>query len=96
MNRREFLATAAITSTAALTPAAEDKSAMLPVIDTHQHLWDLAKFRLGWLKDKDNPLAHSYTPKEYAEATQGLNVVKSVYMEVDIRADLMALTGQLG
>ena len=56
---------------------------MLPVIDTHQHLWDLSKFRLGWLK-KGDPLDASYTPKEYAEATAGLNVVKSVYMEVDV------------
>ena len=53
------------------------------MIDTHQHLWDLSKFKLGWLK-KGDPLDASYTPKEYAEATAGLNVVKAVYMEVDV------------
>jgi L-fuconolactonase len=84
MDRREFLAVAAAGSVAAAASAAEDKPAMLPVIDTHQHLWDLTKFRLGWLTSKDHPLAASHTPKEYAEATQGLNVVKSVYMEVDV------------
>jgi predicted TIM-barrel fold metal-dependent hydrolase len=83
MDRREFLTVVAAGSVAAVT-SAEDKSAMLPVIDTHQHLWDLSKFRLGWLTSKDHPLAASHTPTEYAEATKGLNVVKSVYMEVDV------------
>jgi predicted TIM-barrel fold metal-dependent hydrolase len=84
MDRREFLAAAAAGTVAAASSAAEDKPAMLPVIDTHQHLWDLSKFRLRWLTSKDHPLGQSHTPKEYAEATQGLNVVKSVYMEVDV------------
>ena len=85
MQRREFLSAAAVASAAALTRTglAEDKPAMLPAIDTHQHLWDLTKFKLGWLK-KGAPLDASFTPKEYAEATDGLNVVKSVYMEVDV------------
>jgi L-fuconolactonase len=29
-------------------------------------------------------LGHSFTPKEYAEATKGVGVVKAVYMEVDV------------
>ena len=56
---------------------------MLPVIDTHQHLWDLSQLKLGWVTP-GNPLAVSFTPKEYAEAIAGLNVVKSIYMEVDV------------
>ena len=86
MDRREFLAAGAA---AALLPAVgvgqenKDKPAMLPVIDTHQHLWDLKKFKLGWLK-KGAPLDAQFTPKEYDEAIAGLNVVKSVYMEVDV------------
>jgi L-fuconolactonase len=60
---------------------------MTPIVDTHQHLWDLTKFKLAWF-DPDTPagkiLGHSFTPKEYAEATKGLNVVKAVYMEVDV------------
>ena len=86
MQRREFLASAAALAGAAALPRpgpAEDKPAMLPAIDTHQHLWDLSKLKLGWLK-KGAPLDASFTPKEYAEATEGLNVVKAVYMEVDV------------
>ena len=85
MQRREFLTVAAVAGTAALarTGHAEEKPAMLAVIDTHQHLWDLTKFKLGWLK-KGAPLDGQFTPKEYAAATEGLNVVKSVYMEVDV------------
>jgi len=86
MNRREFL------SVAAAAPAglalAKDEPAMMPLVDCHQHLWDLTKIRLSWVKP-DDPLNHSFTPTEYAEATKGLNVVKSVYMEVDVvEADL--------
>ena len=81
MHRREFLAAAA--GAAASLAAAQDKPAMLPVIDTHQHLWDLNSFKLGWVTP-DNPLNVSYTPVEYAKAIDGLNVVKSVYMEVDV------------
>lgn len=82
MDRREFLATAAGAAAAAAAPA-KDMPAMLPVIDTHQHLWDLNQFRLGWVTP-GHPLAVSHTPKDYAAATDGLNVVKSVYMEVDV------------
>jgi predicted TIM-barrel fold metal-dependent hydrolase len=56
---------------------------MIPIIDTHQHLWDLTIFRLPW--QKDNPkLARSFVMRDYLEATAGLNVVKSIYMEVDV------------
>ena len=97
MNRRDFLA-AAVTVPAGFRPrpaAARDPKRKpvatpntLPIVDTHQHLWDLSKLKLSWI-DPDAPadgnvLARSYTPKDYAEATAGLNVVKAVYMEVDV------------
>jgi L-fuconolactonase len=56
---------------------------MLPIVDTHQHLWDLKTFRLPWIKP-DSPLNRSFLPEDYRDATAGLNVVKSVYMEVDL------------
>jgi predicted TIM-barrel fold metal-dependent hydrolase len=54
-----------------------------PIVDTHQHLWDLSKFRLPWLKSGDL-LNRSYVGKDYLEATRGLKVTKAVYMEVDV------------
>lgn len=60
---------------------------MLPIVDTHQHLWNLDEFKLAWF-DPNTPegkiLGHNFTPTEYAKATEGLNVVKAVYMEVDV------------
>lgn len=84
MHRRHFLSAAAVAVAAPLLPAADPKDAkMLPAIDTHQHLWDLTRLKLGWLK-KGSEFDQSFTPKEYAAAVDGLNVVKSVYMEVDV------------
>ncbi len=56
---------------------------MIPIIDTHQHLWDLSKFTLSWLKTAMT-LNRSFLMNDYWEATRGLNVAKSVYMEVDV------------
>jgi len=87
MNRREFLAAAATAVPAVGLAQSSRNSTMLPLVDTHQHLWDLSKLKLAWFKP-DTPegkiLGHSYTPKEYALATAGQNVVKAVYMEVDV------------
>ncbi len=57
----------------------------LPIIDTHQHLWDVTKFQLPWHKEEaTKPLQRSFVMSDYLEATKGLNVVKTVYMEVDV------------
>src|SRR4029078_2399648 len=86
MNRREFLAACATPVVASLADAQKDNP-MLPIVDTHQHLWDLDKLKLAWF-DPNTPegkiLGHNFTPKEYADPTKGLNVVKAVYMEVDV------------
>jgi predicted TIM-barrel fold metal-dependent hydrolase len=60
-----------------------DAQAGLPIVDTHEHLWDLTKFKLPWTKGNEK-LGRSFVTRDYLEATQGLNVVKSVYMEVDV------------
>ena len=59
---------------------------MFPIVDTHQHLWDLSLLRLRWLKS-GHSLARNFVMKDYIEATQGLNVLKSVYMEVSVVDD---------
>lgn len=56
---------------------------MIPIIDTHQHLWDLSKFKLPWLAQEPS-LNRCYLPEDYRRASEGLNIVKSVYMEVDV------------
>lgn len=83
-DRRDFLkAGAAIAAASVLPLNAAEKPAMLPIIDTHQHLWDLDKFRLAWVKDHPT-LEKNFLPADYRKATEGLNVVKAVYMEVDV------------
>lgn len=103
MDRRQFFAhsatvAAAVTcgSAASAGRAAEDKeAAVFPIVDTHQHLWDLSKFKLPWLKSEPG-LAKSYLMADYLAATADLptfpgqdgglkgKVTKTVYMEVDV------------
>ena len=99
-NRRQFLrqGTAAAVAAGALgvagvrrpavaeEPVASDELGSLPIIDTHQHLWDLDTVHLRWVKGR--PLLNrSFVTKDYLEATRGLNVVKAVYMEVAAEPD---------
>jgi L-fuconolactonase len=79
MNRREFVAASIAALGAGVAAAAEP----LPILDTHQHLWDLSKFRLPWIR-KDSPLARDFVLQDYRKATEGLNVVRTIYMEVDV------------
>src|SRR5258708_4306653 len=56
---------------------------MIPILDTHQHLWDLRAFRLPWLEG-GGPLAANFLMSDYLQASAGLNVVRTIYMEVDV------------
>lgn len=80
LDRREFVASTLALALSA--PAAAGKPT-LPIIDTHQHLWDLRKFRLPWIT-KGNKLDRNYLMSDYLAATRGLGVVQAVYMEVDV------------
>jgi predicted TIM-barrel fold metal-dependent hydrolase len=82
MTRRDFVRQAAAVAFAADAAGAAGLEP-LPIIDTHQHLWDLKKFKLPWLKP-DSPLHRDYLTADYLKATAGLNVVQAVYMEVDV------------
>src|SRR5262245_28672487 len=95
-DRRDFLKQAAAIAALAArgTSRAEPEDKVFPIIDTHQHLWDLKKFRLPWVKNAEK-LNRSFTTDDYAQATGELaraakpgsppaRVVKSVYMEVDV------------
>jgi L-fuconolactonase len=89
-SRREFLVQSTLLlAGGGLGSAAEAKEAQampeepLPIIDTHQHLWDLKQFKLPWVT-KDSPLNRNYLMSDYFKATEGLNIVKTIYMEVDL------------
>lgn len=59
------------------------RAAAIPIVDTHQHLWDVDKFKLAWLTP-ESPLNRCFLPADYAKEAEGLNIVKTVYMEVDV------------
>ena len=85
MNRRDFLAVAAASTLPSLVLGRELVTAeRIPIVDTHQHLWDLRKFKLAWQKEPPySKLTRNYLLPEYITATEGLPVVKTIYMEVD-------------
>ncbi len=57
--------------------------AHLPIVDTHQHLWDLKRFPLRWVQRSER-LNRSFLLSDYRQAAQGLNIVRTVYMEVAV------------
>src|SRR4051794_7665406 len=61
----------------------------VPILDTHQHLWDLRRFRLPWLAE-DSPIHKDFLMEDYLKATQRLNVVRSVYVEVGVEPSQQA------
>lgn len=75
---------------------------MIPVIDTHQHLWDLDRFHLSWLQ-RVPMLRRSFLPADYraaiaparqagaaavaaAGSAPGAAIVQSVFLEADVDA----------
>ena len=88
-SRREFLhqsalaTSAAVVGTSLVPGSTEAADAQLLRIDTHQHLWDLSKQNMPWLKDAPAILKHDYRSEEYAAATAG-RLMRTVYMEIDI------------
>lgn len=96
VTRRRFVmdslaASAALAAGARLASGAEPQgkkdeagsASALPIIDTHQHLWDVQRIKPPWLDGAPDILRRSYVTSDYLEATRGLNVVKAVYMEID-------------
>lgn len=64
---------------ACLGTKAKQNKQHYPIIDTHQHLWD-NRFKLGWISppfDKGD-----FMLPQYRADVEGLNFVKSIYMEV--------------
>jgi len=84
---RATLAAGSLGAMRKIVGAKEDKPPAgcpaISIVDTHQHLWDLNKFPLRWVRSSKR-LNRSFVTKDYLEATRGLNVVKAVYMEVAV------------
>src|SRR5262245_47394737 len=94
LDRRSFLKhSAAALAAAPLLAAEAEGDAVFPILDTHQHLWDLKKFTLLWQKEHPS-LARNHLMEEYLKVNDDLaraagkdvpaKVVKTVYMEVDV------------
>lgn len=65
----------------------------LPIVDPHQHLWDLTHHRYPWLTQKPSPirvagpvepLARDYLLDDYLADTAGQNVVMSVHIDAGL------------
>ncbi len=72
-SRREFTRMAFVTGAIITFPSqlcAADNSDM-PIIDTHQHLWDLVQFQPPWLNGADAKIPARHTPADYTAKTQG-------------------------
>ncbi|HEX5104845.1 MAG TPA: amidohydrolase family protein [Pirellulaceae bacterium] len=55
----------------------------IPIIDCHQHLWDLEGFKLPWI-EPGTLLGRSYVMQDYLAAIEGTGIKHAVYMEVDV------------
>ncbi|MYF92740.1 MAG: amidohydrolase, partial [Gemmatimonadetes bacterium] len=61
---------------------------MIPIVDTHQHMWDLAQFALPWLESEGmDPLRKNYLMSDYLAAAEGAGIARTIYMEVDVAAE---------
>jgi len=93
IRRREFLGTclggAAGLALGHLPVTVRADLADPPIIDTHQHLWDLSKLNLPWVKSSPI-LNRSFLLRDYLQAASGLGVVKTIYMEVAVEASQKA------
>ena len=83
IDRRTFMAATVTAVASTAVHASKESRSMIPVIDTHQHLWDIKKFKLPWLP-ADGVLARSYSINDYKMHTAGLGIANTVYMEVDV------------
>ncbi len=57
----------------------------VPIVDSHVHLWDPARFRMPWL-DGNQVLNKPFGPADFREHSEGIAVEGIVYLEVDIAA----------
>ena len=60
----------------------------IPIIDTHQHLWDLDRVRLAWLNPEGKEgavgLDRSFLMEDYLDSVREQNVAASIYVEDNV------------
>ena len=56
---------------------------LIPIVDTHQHLWDLSQMSLPWTKNLEL-MNRSYLMSDYLGDSGGMGIIGSVYMEVNV------------
>jgi len=54
----------------------------IPIIDTHMHIWDVARLRYPWLADVP-ALNRTYLPSDYRLDTEGLPIRKMVFVQCE-------------
>ena len=55
----------------------------MKIVDTHQHLWDKDLFHYAWLEPLPI-LDRSFRLADYSDATRGLEIAKTVFVECDV------------
>ena len=55
----------------------------MKIVDAHQHLWDKDLFHYAWLQPLP-VLDRSFRLSDYSEATRGLEIAKTVFVECDV------------
>ena len=55
----------------------------MKIVDTHQHLWDKKLFHYAWLEPLQK-LDRSFRLSDYRDATSGLEIDKTVFVECDV------------
>src|SRR5829696_5343529 len=69
-----------------------ETSETLPIVDAHQHFWDLSRNYHPWLCDPEpipfrygdySRLKRSYMPADYRGDSAGFAIVKTVYVEAE-------------
>jgi len=67
-------------------------TAPFPIVDAHQHFWDLGRNRYPWLQDEPmipfrygnySAIRKSYLPADYRRDTEGYRIEGSVYVEAE-------------
>jgi L-fuconolactonase len=89
ISRREFVQGSVAAAAASMVLASgtnADEGPMSPIIDCHQHLWDLRRFNLPWLTP-GGVIGRSFVMSDYLAAIEGTGIKHAVYMEVDVAAD---------